>query len=308
MEEQRKARWIGISAAVAILAVAPLWGGQTVTKGADLWATAGGKLTVSSFERDPIPAGFFCEGSAPFSGKVELYGRPLATEPAGSLGTVDTIVQRLDDASFDADGVASTRIQLLALSLTSGEPLATPCGSYDVSASLSGEQPMTEMKIVRTSERGGTYRAPLLLNVKLVFTPALGNPYPARELVQRISLGPGTYSVWSFQPAQAGRTIRVDTDGDRVADAALPGPSNFLAGVEPAVLKDGMPTGEIMTTQAGVSCPTPLCPYYTCHCTGLDDDPTWDEPADECESDHLHCTWVCAELPNQACASVLTLP
>jgi hypothetical protein len=292
-------------APLARAAMAPVLGpAMPVTHGVDMWATAGGELTVSSFEQDPIPAGFFCTGSEPFTGKVRFNGRPLATEPAGSLGSIDTLVSRLDDATFDANNVAFTRIQLLALSLVSAAPITTRCGNYDVAASLAGEQPETRMKILRTSERGGHYRAPLALNVKLTFTPAAGNPNPARELQQRIDLGPGTYSVWSYQsPSQQGE-IRVDTNGDRQPDTLLPAASNFLAGVEPAVLRDGTPTSRIMTTQGGILCPTPLCPYHTCHCTGWDDDPTYDQPAGQCESSHLHCTWVCARLPYMECASI----
>ena len=57
------------------------------------------------------PAGFFCPDSKPFTGKVSLQGEPLATEPAGSLGKIDTIVRRLDDTTFDAKGEGRTRIQ-----------------------------------------------------------------------------------------------------------------------------------------------------------------------------------------------------
>jgi hypothetical protein len=56
---------------------------------------------------------------------VTLRGVPWAASPAHSLGNTDTVVERLDDAVFDADGMATTRIRLVALSLESIEPICT---------------------------------------------------------------------------------------------------------------------------------------------------------------------------------------
>lgn len=289
---------------VAGLAALPAYAGDDVIEaGVDLWSTAGGELTFTSFASDPIPADFFCAGSAPFDGKLNFRGRPLATEPAGALGAIDTIVHRLDDAAFDADKIARTRIQLLALSLEATEPLETSCGRYEVTAALAGEQPVTEMKIYRTSDEGGVFKAPLDLAVELAFAPAAGNPHPRRTLAQRIELGPGSHSVWSYRSDEPQAPVTVDTDGDRVADTALPPRSNFLAGMSPTggERQAGI---ELAATAGGpITCPAPLCPYYTCHCTGLDDNPQYDEPAGDCESDHLHCTWVCANIPGMACIS-----
>ncbi len=288
--------------ALAVVAVPALADDGAIQNGVDLWATAG-ELSFSSFDSDPIPADFFCPGSEPFSGKVVFRGEPLVTEPAGSLGAIDTIVHRLDDAAFDADEIARTRIRLLALSLVAVEPIATSCGGYDVAVALAAEQPVTEMKIYRTQQFGGVYRAPLALDVELTFRPVAGNPHPGRTLVRRVDLGPAPHSVWSYRIAEAEAPVSVDTDGDRVADAPLPPQGNFLAGVSPSA--DGPRRGRIEFAAERVpTCPPPLCPYYTCHCTPWDDDPTYNEPNGDCESDHLHCTWVCAELPGQMCMSV----
>src|SRR4051812_14319370 len=89
--------------------------GDVIHNGVDLWMTVAG-FAQTSFASDPLPAGFFCAGSQPFTGKVVFKGVPLAARPAKSLGDIDTVVRRLDDAAFNKQGEATTRIQLLALS------------------------------------------------------------------------------------------------------------------------------------------------------------------------------------------------
>ncbi len=267
-------RWGGACVAIlAVLAASPASAGEVLTQGADLWQTATG-FTFSSFRAEPIPAGFFCEGSKPFTGTISLQGKPLATRPAGALGNIDTIVRRLDDAVVDAKGEASTRIQLMALSLASVKPIDTGCGLYDVAASLAGRQPITTMRIAKTSAGGGSYVAPLELDVKLTFTPVNGHG-ARRELVHHISFGPGSRSVWSYsQPALArSGSVQVDTDGDGVPDALLPGPSNFHAGMAPA--SSGMAT------------------CVSCHCDPNSTDPN-KSPAG---CDHLHCVNVTVQGP-----------
>jgi hypothetical protein len=274
----------GICLGLALLALVavPAGAAEVVENGADLWHSVSG-YTFTSFSEHPIPAGFFCPSSKPFTGTINLEGSPLATAPAGALGDIDTIVRRLDNASFNEKGEATTRIQLMALSLASVKPVDTGCGLYDVAASLGGEQPVTEMKIVRTSDNGGYYVAPLELNVKLVFTPVSGKG-DRRELTNRVSLGPGHQSYWSYNRGAAAQlaarrsgTIKVDTDGDRTPDALVPALGNFVAGVDPAALSSGTTT-------------TALCPYTSCHCARWSTDPY--TPNWYCE--HLHCVevWV----------------
>ena len=285
-------------AAAVILALAlaaPAQAGDNVIhKGVDIWMTVAG-FAKTSFEKEPIPAGFFCTDSQPFTGTVVFEGRPLAIEPAGSLGSVDTVVNRLDDAVFNDKGEATTRIQLMALSLVSTKPIETSCGKYDVAVSLSGEQPTTTMRIVRNDYFGGTYSAPLALNVKVAFTPVGGGTPSGRyELTRRIELGPADHSVWAYinMPRYTG-AVRVDTDGDSRPDRVLPPASNFLAGVAPAVLKgDYKPT--LRKAGGGIACPRGQCPYRACHCAALEDNPQWDQSSTGCEDDHLHCIWTCA--------------
>jgi hypothetical protein len=286
-------------AAAVILALAAgspaLAGDNVVRRGVDVWMTVAG-FAQTSFETEPIPAGFFCPDSKPFTGTIVFKGAPLATEPAGSLGAIDTIVRRLDDATFDEKGVAYTRLQLMALSLVSTRPVDTSCGAYDVAVRLDGEQPVTNMRIVRTNAYGGTYAAPLALNVKLVFTPAQGDESARRELTHHVNLGPAANSVWAYtaQPRYEG-TPRIDTNGDGAPDAALPAASNFLAGISP-IAKAATPSP---SPQPVPVCPRGQCPHHACHCNP--DKSSWDpyDPGDGCSDDHLHCIWVCVPCEQQ---------
>jgi len=294
-------------AMLAVIAGAPAFAAEPVHKGVDLWMTVAG-FAKTSFADEPIPAGFFCPSSQPFTGTVVFKGAPLAMEPARSLGTIDTVVQRLDEAAFNEKGEASTRIQLLALSLVSTEPIETSCGKYDVAVKLAGEQPKTTMRIFQTEPLGGTYSAPLSLNVKAVFTPVSGDKSARREVTRRIELGPGSSSVWTYiNTNQLRPGVKIDTDGDGRPDTVLSAFSNFLAGVAPAVFKDPPTRPQFMNASdpvGGPCCPSPLCPYQSCHC-----DPSSTDPYNsQTGCDHLHCIWTCVQLPEQACACMETLP
>ncbi|HEX9941529.1 MAG TPA: hypothetical protein VGG03_05920 [Thermoanaerobaculia bacterium] len=281
---------------LALAAGAPVYAEEgTIRKGIDAWSTVAG-MTHTSFKEDPIPAGFFCLASKAFTGTVSLKGVPLATKPAKSLGAVDTVVSRLDDAAFDARGVATTRIQLSALSLASVEPIQTECGAYDVKVSLHGEQPKTTMRIVRTEARGGRYEAPLALNVKVVFTPVDGNRNGPHELVRRVELGPGTSSVWTYagKPRYEG-PIFIDSDGDGAPDLQVRGDSNFLAGVSP------MPEARPVYIQ---SCPPGTCRKTSCHCNPDESQWTLDLTDDGCADNHRHCVWGCVESNSVICEEV----
>jgi hypothetical protein len=303
---------------IPVLGGSAAFAGDVVHKGVDLWMTVAG-FAKTSFAQEPIPAGFFCEGSKPFAGVVVFKGAPLAVEPARSLGSIDTVVRRLDDAAFDAKGEATTRIQLMALSLVSVRPIETSCGNFNVAVTLAGEQPKTTMKIFRSEALGGTYSAPLALNVRAVFTPTpgctsiSGDSSARRELTRRIDLGPGSHSVWAYVTTpQYPAGVRIDTNGDGKPDTALPATSNFLAGVEPAVFKNppvsprfvaslspgpGSGGGDPVDPDAPC-CPSPQCPHQSCHCDPDSTDPF--NAATGC--DHLHCIWTCVQYTDRACA------
>jgi len=148
------------------------------------------------------------------------------------------------------------------------------------------------MKIFRTEALGGTYSAPLSLNVKAVFTPVDGKG-SRREVSRHIDLGPGSNSVWAYVTTpQYPNGVKVDTNGDGRPDTVLPASSNFVAGVSPAVLK-GDPAAQprLAATTSTPTCPRGQCLYQSCHCNPDATDPY--TSGSGCDTSHLHCIWTC---------------
>ncbi|MEM9554466.1 MAG: hypothetical protein AAGC60_09415 [Acidobacteriota bacterium] len=242
MTRNQMLRTLAIGAVAAVLlawAAMPAFGADVIRNGVDLWRTPAG-YSYLDFSDNPVPAGFFCSYSEPFTGRVVWTGVPLATQPKDSLNGTDTIVQRLDDAVFDDQGVAITRLRVRALSMASVEPIQTECGSFHVAARLDdGEQPTTEMRIIRAREGGGTFTSELELNVRLTFTPVKGGT--PLELTQTTYLPGSSLGAWSTEPLRSDdemdrafhKAVRgfvtVDTNGDGLTDLTLPGVSNFYA-------------------------------------------------------------------------------
>jgi hypothetical protein len=256
---RRLSSHVVILAALALLfAVPALARDAVITNGIDLWRTPAAGGTYADFAKQPLPAGFFCAGSAPFTGKIVFTGMPIKTKPANVLREADTIIQRLDDAVFTknlvtikpfpmrgTDGnvhqvgasffqgreVATTRVQVKAISFVGVQPVKTSCGSFLVKASLAGEQPVTEMFIVREHETGGSFYAPLSLNIKLTFSPMSGGA--PLEVVKSIRFPAKPLSVWTEVPekrAVYNGFVSVDSNSSGVMDLMLPGTSNFAAG------------------------------------------------------------------------------
>ncbi len=224
---------VGIAVLLSCFAASAFAADRVIQNGIDTWRTTEDGSTFIDFAKTPIPAGFFCSGSEPFTGRVALRGEPIVTSVPKALGMADTIVQRLDNAAFNKRGVAVTRIQFRALSLTSIAPIETKCGKFTVTASLDGGvQPITRMVITRENEKGGRFTSPLSLNVRMSFQPVGQVGGEALEFPVAVHF-PGTVSVpWRSKlvaPEPAGFVL-VDTDGDRVPDTYLPGTSNFIAG------------------------------------------------------------------------------
>jgi hypothetical protein len=295
MTMRRLSLHVAILAGLTLLCAVPaLAGNGVITNGLDLWRTPATGGTFLDFAQEPLPAGFFCANSAPFTGRVVFRGVPIKTEPAGALDEADTLIQRLDDATFtkklpaikpfalrQADGsvrkvgasffrgqeVATTRLQVRAISFASVEVVKTACGSYDVKASLAGEQPITEMIIVRDDENGGRFFAPLSLNVKLTFIPAAGGA--TVEVVRGIEFPAKALSVWADVPDRRvafDSFVGVDSDLDGAVDVMLPGTSNFAAGFK-ASPSGARGVAKVASAQyVGV----PYCggtgTYYEVHC------------------------------------------
>jgi hypothetical protein len=236
-------RAFGIVVLLCCFATVGFAADRVIENGIDAWRTTEDGSTFYSFEKTPIPAGFFCPGSAPFTGRIAFRGEPLATDTPGALGATDTIVQRLDDAPFNKNGVAVTRLQFRALSLKSLAPIETACGKFDATVRLDGVQPITRMVITRENKHGGRFSAPLALNVKISFKP-VGRPgLELLEIPAEIRFPADPKFPWRSKlvaPEPSG-FVRVDTDGDNVPDTYVPGTSNFFAGHSPrsSVAKPG---------------------------------------------------------------------
>jgi hypothetical protein len=224
---------------LAILAALPAFAVnvRAIENGIDVWHTAGDGTTFVDFAKNPIPKGFFCTKSGSFTGRVVLQGRPLATGTPGELGGADTIVQRLDDARFDDNGVATTRVQLRALQLESTAPVKTACGDFNIRVALNGVQPTTKMRITKDNEVGGHFEAPIKVRFKISFLPTNGAAALRRELVRSFDLDPAPNASWgAVVPTKSlsrRATVLVDTDNDQIPDTYLPKTSgNFFAGMD----------------------------------------------------------------------------
>lgn len=226
-------------AVVLLLGMCPLVVADPAIKpGTDVFTTVGRGFTYYNFSKNPIPAGFFCDSSTKFTGRVALKGLPLETGAPGQLRTTDTIVERLDEAVFDANGVAETRVQFRALSMVSIAPIKSSCGAYHVYITLDGKQPITKMRIYRTEASGGSFRAPLAAKVRLTFVPVRGTNSRKLQLKGSVTF-PGKPIPWAFPEGKAlkpGSAV-VDTNGDLRPDTQLPGASNFMAGYLPESLR-----------------------------------------------------------------------
>jgi hypothetical protein len=260
-----------------LLGLSPLAADSVIERGTDIFTTMGNGKTFYDFADNPIPAGFFCRGSKVFTGRVAFKGLPLATGTPGELGGGDTVIERLDDAVFDTKGVAKTRIQFRALSLVSVAPVKTGCGAFHVYVSLAGRQRVTSMKILRTQEGGGTFAAPLAVDVRMRFIPvkpAQTKAVRKLELVGKFTF-PGNSVPWSFARGAMNNRISdavIDTNGDQAPDTLVPGTSNFLPGWDPARSTDKA-----------------CCREYVCHAESSGKEHCyWAPPPPECWN--LPCT------------------
>lgn len=263
-----------------LFSLSPLAADPMIQRGIDVFTTLADGKTYYDFAFNPIPAGFFCKDSKPFTDRVAFKGLPLATGTPGELGAADTIIERLDDAVFNTQGVGVTRLQFRALSLVSIAPVQTACGSFHLYVSLGGKQRVTTMNILRTQEDGGNFVAPLAVDVRMTFIPVkAARDKAARNLEFMGSFTfPATPMPWSLRKiamAKGRRPVVVDTNGDLVPDTRLPGTSNFAPGrssdrLSPNKSRDG-------------ECPA--CATIICH------------ESDGCQHCYSDYPWWCAEPP-----------
>jgi hypothetical protein len=233
-----KRRVLTVLVTSLLLGLSPLAAEPDIQRGIDVFTTPADGRTYYDFSETPIPAGFFCDSSQAFTGRVAFKGLPLATAAPGQLRGGDTVIERLDNAVFDAKGTAETRIQFRALSLVSIAPLKTSCGAFHVYVSLGGRQRVTKMSILRTQDNGGSFVAPLAVNARMTFVPVKSTRNKAARklaLTGRFTFPPKALP-WSLATSAVKKTagsVVVDTNGDQTPDTRLPGTSNFAPGRSP---------------------------------------------------------------------------
>lgn len=212
---------------LALLLTLPAAGLDRIPPGFDLWVTPADGTSYTDFAAHPIPAGFFCPGSAAFTAKVVMRGRPMSKE----LGAIDTVVERLDEGVFDAKGHATVRLRLKAIQLESLKPIQTSCGEFQLRAHLDGEQPITSMVVTKTSAEAGFLRSSLALNLRLEFVPVRGKG-AVLSLRQSVSFSSSAPIPWVNVPYAKYTTNAawVDTTGDGKADAQIPLGGTFQVG------------------------------------------------------------------------------
>lgn len=74
---------VGMSVLLSCLAASAFAGDRVIQNGIDTWRTTEDGSTFIDFAKTPIPAGFFCASSAPFTGRVALMGEPIVTGTPG---------------------------------------------------------------------------------------------------------------------------------------------------------------------------------------------------------------------------------
>lgn len=166
-----------VAACCLALLSAPAAMAQPIIKaGTDVLQTLGGNGTVYSFANNPLPAGFFCPGSAPFTGKIQLAGQSVLTKPAGVAAQADTVLERLADANL-LGGSDAVPVVVRAMSLRGLGSIDVLCPNtgltrFRVDACTCGEQPITKIEISLEDPACGcgTFSGEIALNVCLSFT------------------------------------------------------------------------------------------------------------------------------------------
>jgi hypothetical protein len=199
-----------------------------VPPGFDIWRTAGDGNTFYSMEKQPIPSGFFCEDSAAFTGTLYFEGVPIETYPEGVLGKADTIIERLDFAPYDENGLTYSRMVARALNLKA-QPFENECGTWDVDVSLAKSQPVTQVTYARGEENYGHFSADLVLNFRMTFT-LRGKENVKRELVRTIHFSSFTEIPYAVEIRSEGFQtekragvdgVSFDSNGDGIPDTQL---------------------------------------------------------------------------------------
>ena len=147
--------------------------GGDIAAGYDAFKTDETNTAVRFQDEFAIPAGFFDNDSAKFSGTVALGGAPTGSF-RGQATSADTIVHRRSAAKFYNE-TATVAIEVAALSLKSVQPIRVSAGGgvqmWDLKVDLSPSRPSEgRMMLNRRDAREGTYNAELVVLPLLTFT------------------------------------------------------------------------------------------------------------------------------------------
>lgn len=251
-------QWGKIVIVATTIILAPLWYNsaalaQNVLAGVDLWETRPGDASHEfggGTDCPPIPADFFGPGSDPFDGIIYFQGQPLQTIPAGTLGSTDTIVERLTDAELPScPSFDTVDIEIVALNLVSTEPITVTYGGmedpdyWDVQMCLSSAVPQGTgiMTISQNCSAGGTFTAELPLLPKFIFTK-VGEPstqwtidygsWGIGPVYYAVTDGHWLYSDHGFHVITSPGGLLVDHDCDGTSDVAVGSSSNFYPGLK----------------------------------------------------------------------------
>jgi hypothetical protein len=164
---------------------------QNIPAGNDYWATPSTGSTYFTIPAGDLESLCGAPASSTWNHVIRFRGVPVFAD-------ADTVVRRLNSANFSSTVTSATvQVQVAALRFASLATTATPCGDLNFQAGLNGQQPVTTMKITRTSSRGGFFNSSLRVNVQISATFAdtgaeLGRLYYTFDLPD-----PGS-TVWSY--------------------------------------------------------------------------------------------------------------
>lgn len=224
---------LALSLSLCGLVVAEPAAADDVLTGIDLLTTGPGEASTPL----NLPAGFFDFGSEPFIDTVALDGRALDQITGDPIGATDTIVERLADASgLTCGNPAVIPIELVALRLHGEIEVNYTSGAreiWDIEVCRSSSSPSTgTMSIEHTCGEGGTFSSTLTVIPRLIFTRSSDGVQRFLDPADSVTLTAAGSWVHDAQgqAATVGPGIQVDGDCDSVADAALPGTTNFFPG------------------------------------------------------------------------------
>lgn len=165
IRRKRYAPLVLLVACGAVLAVPAT--AQTIVAGIDGWNTPNDGTTSVDVN---LPPDFFCTGSPPVP-QIVLKGEPLETDPPTALGNTDTVIERLADG---ADG-GIVPLQVRALCLRAADAIRVECAdgsfqTWDVTVSLDGPQPVTEITITQMDPSGGVFDGQVAVRALITFT------------------------------------------------------------------------------------------------------------------------------------------